>query len=90
MHRPRECDVEEAEVFPALLVVAESAVPGDVRVIGYDGLAIGEQTVPRLSTISQDLTAGAQHLVDMLLRRIAGEDTDSIVMEPELIVRMSS
>lgn len=66
------------------------SVPGDVRVIGYDGLAICEQTVPRLSTISQDLTTGAQHLVDMLLRRIAGEDTASIVMEPELIVRMST
>ncbi len=66
------------------------SVPGDVRVIGYDGLAIGEQTVPRLSTISQDLTMGAQHLVDMLLRRIAGEATNSIVMEPKLIVRLSS
>lgn len=66
------------------------AVPGDVRVIGYDGLAIGEQTVPRLSTISQDLTKGAHHLIDMLLRRIGGEDTASVVMEPELVVRMSS
>jgi DNA-binding LacI/PurR family transcriptional regulator len=66
------------------------AVPGDVKVIGYDGLAICEQTVPRLSTVSQDLTAGAGHLVDMLLRRIAGEDTDSVVMEPRLIMRMST
>lgn len=66
------------------------AVPGDVRVIGYDGLAICEQTVPRLSTVSQDLTAGAAHLVDMLLRRIAGEESESVVMEPRLIVRMSS
>lgn len=76
----------------ALRALAEFglAVPGDVHVIGYDGLAIGEQTVPRLSTVSQDLTQGAHHLVDMLLRRIAGEDTQSVVMEPELIVRMSS
>ncbi len=66
------------------------AVPGDVRVIGYDGLAICEQTVPRLSTISQDLTQGAHHMVDMLLRRIAGEETQSIIMEPRLMVRMSS
>ena len=66
------------------------AVPGDVHVIGYDGLAICEQTVPRLSTVSQDLTQGAHHLVDMLLRRIAGEDTQSVVMEPQLVVRMSS
>lgn len=76
----------------ALRVLAEQglAVPEDVRVIGYDGLAMSEQTVPRLSTISQDLNEGAGHLVDMLLRRIAGEDTDSVVMEPRLIVRMSS
>ena len=66
------------------------SVPGDVRVIGYDGLAIGEQTVPRLTTVSQDLTSGAHHLVDMLLRRIAGEETQSVVMQPELIVRLSA
>ena len=66
------------------------SVPEDVRVIGYDGLEIGEQTVPRLSTVSQDLTAGANHLVTMLFERIAGRDTQSVVMEPELIIRMSS
>lgn len=66
------------------------AVPGDVKVIGYDGLAIGEQTVPRLTTISQDLPQGAQHLVDLLMRRIAGEDTASVVMDPELVVRLSA
>jgi DNA-binding LacI/PurR family transcriptional regulator len=66
------------------------AVPGDVRVIGYDGLAIGEQTVPRLTTVRQDLNRGAEALVDMLLRRIAGEDTQSVVMPPELVVRMSA
>ncbi len=65
-------------------------VPDDVRVIGFDGLALGEQTVPRLSTIKQDLTTGARNLVDLLLRRIAGEETGSVVMPPELVVRMSS
>jgi DNA-binding LacI/PurR family transcriptional regulator len=66
------------------------AIPNEIRVIGYDGLAIGEQTVPRLSTIRQDLTTGAHNLVDLLLRRISGEDTSSVVMTPELVVRMSS
>jgi DNA-binding LacI/PurR family transcriptional regulator len=65
-------------------------VPGDIRVIGYDGLAFGEQTVPRLSTVKQDLTTGARNLVDLLLRRIAGEETGSVVMPPELVVRMSA
>jgi DNA-binding LacI/PurR family transcriptional regulator len=66
------------------------SVPGDVRVIGYDGLEISEHTVPRLSTIRQDLTKGSHHLVELLLRRIAGEDAPSVVMKPELVVRMSS
>jgi DNA-binding LacI/PurR family transcriptional regulator len=66
------------------------SVPGDVRVVGYDGLEISEHTVPRLTTIRQDLTTGAGHLVDLLLRRIAGEDAGSVVMEPELVVRMST
>ena len=87
-------------IFAASDVIAMSAmrvladmgldVPGDMRIIGYDGLEMGEHTVPRLSTIRQNFTGGATHLVDMLLRRIAGEDTASVVMEPELIVRSSS
>ena len=66
------------------------AVPGQIRVVGYDDLPVALQTVPRLTTIRQDFAAGAAHLVDLLFRRIAGEDTDSVVMPPELIVRASS
>lgn len=66
------------------------SVPGDVRVVGYDNLPVSEHTVPSLTTISQDLVSGAQHMVDLLMRRIAGEDTQSIVMPPELIERMSA
>jgi DNA-binding LacI/PurR family transcriptional regulator len=58
--------------------------------VGYDGLEISEHTVPRLTTIRQDLTKGAGHLVDLLLRRIAGEDAGSVVMPPELVIRMST
>jgi len=76
----------------ALRVLAEQglSVPGDVRVVGYDGLPLGEQTSPRLTTVAQDLTSGAEQMVDMLLRRIAGKETKSVVMEPKLVVRLSS
>jgi DNA-binding LacI/PurR family transcriptional regulator len=87
-------------IFAASDVIAMSAlrtlaeleidVPGEIKVIGFDGMAMGEHTVPRLSTVRQDLTTGAHNLVDLLLRRIAGEDTASVVMPPELVVRMSS
>jgi DNA-binding LacI/PurR family transcriptional regulator len=66
------------------------SVPGNVRIVGYDDLAFASQTVPPLSTIRQDLSAGATHLVDLLFRRIAGEKTSSIILEPQLVVRQSS
>lgn len=66
------------------------AVPGDVHVVGYDDLSFASQTVPPLTTIRQDLSGGARHLVDLLFRRIAGENTGSVMLEPELVVRQSS
>jgi DNA-binding LacI/PurR family transcriptional regulator len=66
------------------------SVPGDVKVIGYDDLPLANQTIPPLTTIRQDLVAGGAHLVDLLFRRIGGEKTDSIILEPQLVVRGSS
>jgi DNA-binding LacI/PurR family transcriptional regulator len=66
------------------------AVPDQVRVVGYDDLPVALQTVPRLTTVRQDFAGGAAHLVDLLFRRIAGEDTASVIMPPELVVRLSS
>jgi DNA-binding LacI/PurR family transcriptional regulator len=65
-------------------------VPSKVRIIGYDDLPLANQTIPPLTTVRQDLVAGAAHLVDLLFRRIGGEKTSSIVLEPQLIVRGSS
>lgn len=65
-------------------------VPGDIRVIGFDGLPIGKITVPALSTISQDLVAGTAMLIDRLQRRIAGEDVPGLVIPPSLQVRFST
>ncbi len=65
-------------------------VPDDVRVIGYDDLPLANQATPPLTTIRQDMVAGAAHLVDLLFRRIGGEKAESIVLEPQLIIRGSS
>jgi DNA-binding LacI/PurR family transcriptional regulator len=66
------------------------AVPKQVHVIGYDDIPLANQTMPPLTTIKQDLVAGAAHLVDLLFRRIGGEKAASVVLEPQLIVRSSS
>lgn len=76
----------------ALRALAEQslAVPGDVRVVGFDGSPLGEFVEPALTTVTHDLENGAAQLVDTLLRRIAGEDSASVVLEPKLVVRQSA
>lgn len=66
------------------------AVPGQVAVMGFDDIPIATQTVPRLTTIRQDVARGAELMVDALFRRIGGQNVAATVMAPELIVRDSA
>ena len=63
------------------------SVPDDMKLVGFDDLPIAQQTAPPLTTVRQDIAGGAAAMVNLLLRRIAGEDTESIVMPPRLVVR---
>ena len=45
-------------------------VPEDISVIGYDGIAIGQYSLPRLTTVRQDTQRLAQRGVDALLHGI--------------------
>lgn len=66
------------------------AVPDDVRLVGFDDMPIVRQTVPPLTTIRQDIAAGARGLVQLLLRRLAGEETESLILPPQLMIRQSA
>ena len=46
-------------------------VPDDISVMGYDGVMFARYSVPRLTTIRQDITMLAQKGVDDLLRRVS-------------------
>lgn len=65
-------------------------VPEDVSVIGYDDVALARLATPPLTTVRQDLEKGAELLVSLLLRRIAGEPVGSVQLAPELVIRGSS
>jgi len=65
-------------------------VPDDVAVVGFGDLPIAAQTVPQLTTVHHELAAGARVMVDLLFRRMAGEDTASVMLEPRLVVRESA
>lgn len=48
-------------------------VPEDVAVIGFDGISLGELTVPALTTVAVDIELIARQAVDLLIRRINDE-----------------
>ncbi|GGB36249.1 LacI family transcriptional regulator [Sphingomonas metalli] len=73
-----------------LLAERGHPVPQAVRVVGYDGLPLGEHVTPPLTTVDQQLRHGAELMVTLLLDRIAGVAAPSQRIEPRLIVRASS
>ena len=63
------------------------AVPDTLPVVGFDDLPFAEQTVPRITTIRQDIARGARMMTQALFDRIAGGDAPSVEMEPVLVRR---
>jgi DNA-binding LacI/PurR family transcriptional regulator len=66
------------------------SVPNDVAVIGYDDVSVARYTTPPLTTIRQDVVGGARLLVELLFRRLAGDEPQSVTMAPELVLRASA
>jgi len=76
----------------AIRVLADRgiAVPSRIAVVGYDDLPLAAQSVPSLTTVRQDLAAGAEAMIGSLFARIRGEEADSTVLSPTLVVRASA
>lgn len=65
-------------------------VPRDVKLVGYDDIALAEHVHPTLSTIRQPTGQAGRALVDLLFEALAGEPRRAIVLPAELIRRESS
>lgn len=79
----------------ALKALAQAGidVPGDVSIVGYDGLPIGEAVSPSLTTVAVDRTEMGRLAVKRLLaiekESVAGEKHEKISIFPKLVVRES-
>lgn len=62
-------------------------VPDDIAIVGFDDLPFAEQTIPRLTTISQSIPEGARAMVAALFERLGGTDASSVEMAPVLVRR---
>ena len=71
------------------LKAAGRGVPHDVSVVGFDDIGLARHSAPPLTTVRQNLAEGARTMVDLLFQRLAGAETDSVFMAPELVVRAS-
>ena len=65
-------------------------VPDDMAVVGFDDIMPAQMTQPALTTVRQDIATAANMLVDLLLRRIAGAETQSVQFTPQLVIRASA
>lgn len=72
---------------------AGRAVPGDVSVVGFDGIDLAAQLWPPLTTVEQDFAEIGRRLVGLLLRQIRHaenlEDTHEVV-PVRLVARAST
>ena len=65
-------------------------VPEDVSVVGYDDVEPAAHSFPPLTTVRQPLDLAGIHLVDSLLRIMAGEKPESDLLPTKLVVREST
>ncbi|MEK3687780.1 LacI family DNA-binding transcriptional regulator [Paenibacillus sp. LMG 31459] len=57
-------------------------VPEDVRIIGYDGIALRSLLYPAISSIRQPMEAMGKLAVDLILRQVQGEHVESAYILP--------
>jgi len=66
-------------------------VPDDVAVVGFDDIEMARYTEPPLTTVRQPIQQIGRELARHLLRQVAGEDVDPVVLLPtELVIRESA
>lgn len=65
-------------------------VPEDVSVVGYDDVEPAAHSFPPLTTVRQPLDLAGAHLVDSLLRIMAGEKPESELLPTKLVIREST
>ena len=65
-------------------------VPGDVSLMGYDGIAMARYCVPRLATICQDTGRMARRGGEMLLHRIYSQRPAAHELVPFQLIRGES
>jgi LacI family transcriptional regulator/LacI family repressor for deo operon, udp, cdd, tsx, nupC, and nupG len=65
-------------------------VPGQVSIIGFDGVELAQYVTPPITTIHQPKLRLGQLAMGMLLDLMADKPVEDHVLQPELLVRCST
>jgi len=66
------------------------SVPGDVSVVGFDGLALGAQFNPRLTSVRQPIDEMGRLAIELGAGLLSGGQVEHLVLEPTLVIRAST
>jgi DNA-binding LacI/PurR family transcriptional regulator len=66
------------------------SVPGDVSVVGFDGLVLGAHSNPPLTSVAQPIAEMGRIAIDLAERAARTGLMEHIVLEPRLVVRSST
>ena len=81
-------DAEAAE-WIKMMNDAGKKVPGDISLIGYDGVLLGSLIDPPLDTIDAHIAAQVGYALDLLLGEELGTTVPYVSVTPSLLVRAS-
>ena len=65
------------------------SVPGELSVIGFDGLDMGKYYTPSVTTVKQPFSYMAEQAMDMVFRLLDGEKNCHLTLSAEIIERES-
>jgi LacI family transcriptional regulator len=65
-------------------------IPEDLAIVGYNDSLVARFVSPPLSSVSLPLAQMGKRAVDLLISRLSGEQVNSTVFPPHLVVRASS
>ncbi|GIJ46977.1 LacI family transcriptional regulator [Virgisporangium aliadipatigenens] len=82
----------DAMAIGALRALKEAGrrVPDDVAIVGFENSAASGQTDPPLTTVHQSVDRMGREMARLLIAMIAGEPTDDILLETELVRRATA
>jgi DNA-binding LacI/PurR family transcriptional regulator len=69
--------------------VAGLEIPEDIAVVGFDDIFLAAHTQPPLTTVRVPAYGLGWTAAEMLISLIEGEETSSVTLETELVIRDS-